>query len=380
MTKRLLLRSSQSFPMGKKNSIAQQRVYTILLSSRPSAVTCSTRFGTDPPYDNNKSCTLQSRWQPRGYATTTTTLSGGHFSCSTSPRNDAHPSTSRHNHYPQQLRFFHVSSLLQQQQDDDDKNTEKPEMSAAEKKKALKKAAKEKLAKEAAEKEAAEKEAGTTNDDDDNNKKEEETPSTTTTTKEEDGQVYERYNPKKPDWDKYEKWENPLLSDDPKVGRLFPEEFEEGEEFPVQPLPDFEKTYPDHIEALAEEMVHLNMLEVNELMTKILEFYDIDEKEMRRAVVGDEEEEEDGDDDEDGADAAPAEEAKTVFDLKLVEYDAKAKIKVIKEVRSIGGLGLKEAKEVVESVPKIIQQDLKKEDAEELKAKLEELGATVEIV
>jgi large subunit ribosomal protein L7/L12 len=76
--------------------------------------------------------------------------------------------------------------------------------------------------------------------------------------------------------------------------------------------------------------------------------------------------------------AAPA--AKTVFDLKLVGYDAKAKIKVIKEVRSIAGLGLKEAKELVEGAPKTIQKDLKPELAEELKAKLEEIGAQVELV
>lgn len=83
-----------------------------------------------------------------------------------------------------------------------------------------------------------------------------------------------------------------------------------------------------------------------------------------------------------GEAAAPVEEvvAKTIFDLKLVGFDAKAKIKVIKEVRSIAGLGLKEAKELVESAPKVIQKDLKPEKAEELKAALEAAGAQVEIV
>lgn len=69
-----------------------------------------------------------------------------------------------------------------------------------------------------------------------------------------------------------------------------------------------------------------------------------------------------------------------LVDLKLAAYDAKAKIKVIKEVRAIAGLGLKEAKELVESAPKIIQKELKPEDAEELKKKLEEIGATIELV
>lgn len=77
---------------------------------------------------------------------------------------------------------------------------------------------------------------------------------------------------------------------------------------------------------------------------------------------------------------APVEEKKSTVDLKLAGFDAKAKIKVIKEVRAIAGLGLKEAKELVESAPKVIQKDIKPEDAEELKKKLEEVGATIEIV
>ena len=73
-------------------------------------------------------------------------------------------------------------------------------------------------------------------------------------------------------------------------------------------------------------------------------------------------------------------EEKTIFDLKLLGFDAKSKIKVIKEVRAIAGLGLKEAKTLVESAPKIIQKDIKKEKADELKEKLEALGAEIEIV
>jgi large subunit ribosomal protein L7/L12 len=83
------------------------------------------------------------------------------------------------------------------------------------------------------------------------------------------------------------------------------------------------------------------------------------------------------------ATAAPQEETqeqKVIFDLKLVGYDAKAKIKVIKEIRAIAGLGLKEAKELVESAPKIFQKDLKQEKADELKAQLEAVGAQVEVV
>ena len=75
------------------------------------------------------------------------------------------------------------------------------------------------------------------------------------------------------------------------------------------------------------------------------------------------------------AGAAAAEE-KTEFDVVLAEVGAE-KIKVIKVVREITGLGLKEAKEVVENAPKAIQEGVAKDKAEEIKAKLEEAGAAV---
>ena len=75
--------------------------------------------------------------------------------------------------------------------------------------------------------------------------------------------------------------------------------------------------------------------------------------------------------------AAPAEE-KTEFDVILTSIGEK-KINVIKEVRGITGLGLKEAKEAVESAPKAIKEGVSKEEAEEIKKKLEEAGASAEI-
>ena len=75
--------------------------------------------------------------------------------------------------------------------------------------------------------------------------------------------------------------------------------------------------------------------------------------------------------------AAPAEE-KTDFDVILTSIGEK-KINVIKEVRGITGLGLKEAKEAVESSPKAIKEGVSKEEAEEVKKKLEEAGASVEL-
>jgi len=79
-----------------------------------------------------------------------------------------------------------------------------------------------------------------------------------------------------------------------------------------------------------------------------------------------------------GGDAGAAEEEKTEFDVVLAAAGEK-KINVIKEVRAITQLGLKEAKDLVESAPKPIKEGVKKEEAEELKKKLEEVGATVEL-
>ena len=76
------------------------------------------------------------------------------------------------------------------------------------------------------------------------------------------------------------------------------------------------------------------------------------------------------------AGAAEAAEEKTEFDVELTEIGAE-KIKVIKVVREATGLGLKEAKEAVESAPKVLKEAVTKEEAEELKKKLEEVGAKV---
>jgi len=79
-----------------------------------------------------------------------------------------------------------------------------------------------------------------------------------------------------------------------------------------------------------------------------------------------------------GGESEAAAEEKTEFDVILTSFGEK-KINVIKEVRSITGLGLKEAKEAVESAPKAIREGVSKEEAEEVKKKLEEAGASAEI-
>jgi large subunit ribosomal protein L7/L12 len=82
-----------------------------------------------------------------------------------------------------------------------------------------------------------------------------------------------------------------------------------------------------------------------------------------------------------GATAAPAEEVeeKTTFDVILTGFDAAKKINVIKVVRELTTLGLKEAKDLVESAPKPLKEGVTKEEAAEMKTKLEEGGATIEV-
>ncbi len=79
-----------------------------------------------------------------------------------------------------------------------------------------------------------------------------------------------------------------------------------------------------------------------------------------------------------GGDAGGAQEEKTEFDVILADVGSQ-KIKVIKEVRAVTGLGLKEAKELVESAPKPVKEGVSKEEAEKIKEQIEAVGAKVEI-
>jgi len=79
-----------------------------------------------------------------------------------------------------------------------------------------------------------------------------------------------------------------------------------------------------------------------------------------------------------GGEVAPAAEAKTEFNVMLTAFGEK-KINVIKEVRAVTGLGLKEAKDLVEAAPSMVKEAVPEAEANEIKAKLEEAGATVEI-
>jgi large subunit ribosomal protein L7/L12 len=115
---------------------------------------------------------------------------------------------------------------------------------------------------------------------------------------------------------------------------------------------------------LLEEIASLTVLEASELKTAMEEKFGITAAAGLAVAVG-----------AGGGDAAAAEE-KTSFDVELSSAGS-SKIGVIKVVREITGLGLKEAKDMVEAAPKVIKEALAKEEAESIKAKLEEAGATV---
>ena len=122
------------------------------------------------------------------------------------------------------------------------------------------------------------------------------------------------------------------------------------------------------VNKLAEELVNLTIKEANELAKVLEEEDDIKPAAAAVAVAGP----------AGGGDAAGGAEEKTEFDVVLESAGAK-KIAVIKEVRGITGLGLKEAKELVDGAPNTIKEGVSKDEAEDIKAKLEEAGAAVEL-
>lgn len=124
------------------------------------------------------------------------------------------------------------------------------------------------------------------------------------------------------------------------------------------------------LKQFAEQLVNLTVKEVNELADILKEEYGIEPAAAAVAVAGAAAGGEAGE--------AGAAEEQTEFDVVL-KAAGSAKLKVVKLVKELAGLGLKEAKEVVDSAPKEIKQGVSKEEAEGLKKQLEELGAEVEI-
>ena len=122
-------------------------------------------------------------------------------------------------------------------------------------------------------------------------------------------------------------------------------------------------------EEILETIANMTVMEVVELITAMEEKFGVSAAAAVAAVaapVGG------------GAEAAPAEAEQTEFTVSLTGFGDK-KVQVIKVIRSITGLGLKEAKELVESAPSVVKEAIPKEEAEKIKKEIEEAGGTVEI-
>ncbi len=122
------------------------------------------------------------------------------------------------------------------------------------------------------------------------------------------------------------------------------------------------------INQIAESLVNLTIKEANDLLTVLKDEYGIEPAAAAAVMAGPGA----------GGDGAAAAEEQTEFDVILTAVGDK-KINVIKEVRTITGLGLKEAKELVDGAPSPIKEGATKEEADEIKGKLEGAGATVEL-
>ena len=122
------------------------------------------------------------------------------------------------------------------------------------------------------------------------------------------------------------------------------------------------------LKQLAAELVNLTVKEVNELSKILKDEYGIEPAAAAVAVAGPV-----------AASAEVAEEAaQTEFDV-ILKFGGQAKLQVVKLIKELTGLGLKEAKELVDAAPKAVKEKVSKEEAESLKAQLEEAGAEVEI-
>ena len=117
------------------------------------------------------------------------------------------------------------------------------------------------------------------------------------------------------------------------------------------------------VEELVAAIDELSVLELNDLVKAVEEKYGVSAAAGVVVAAA-------------GGDAAGAAEEKDEFDVELTDVGAE-KIKVIKAVREVTGLGLKEAKEAVEGAPKVLKEGVSKAEAESIKAKLEEVGAKV---
>ncbi|XP_071947897.1 uncharacterized protein [Antedon mediterranea] len=146
------------------------------------------------------------------------------------------------------------------------------------------------------------------------------------------------------------------------------------------PLPALEgepKVYPEKITNIVDQIATLNLLEVSQLNQHLKERLNIQDAPVmsygapvQQSQQKDEEEEE----------SAPAKQVQTSFSIKLNKFDTASKVKLIKEIKALNPtMNLVQAKKFVESVPQVLKADIAKEEAEEIKKKMAEVGGECEI-
>ena len=141
------------------------------------------------------------------------------------------------------------------------------------------------------------------------------------------------------------------------------------EYFPMADEQTQDRQWSDQAKELGDKIVQLTLMQANELADYLKEVHEIEPAAGGAVMVAGP---------AGGGGAAEEAEEKTSFDVVLTGFGDK-KIQVIKEVRALTSLGLKEAKELVDGVPKPVKEGVSKEDAEAAKQQLEEAGASVEI-
>jgi large subunit ribosomal protein L7/L12 len=126
----------------------------------------------------------------------------------------------------------------------------------------------------------------------------------------------------------------------------------------------------EKLDNIIEQLKTLTLLEAAELVTAIEETFGVDTSVAAPIMVAS----------SGGAtEAAEAPEEKTAFDVTLITVPAEKKIAILKIVRNLTGLGLKESKEIVDNVPKLLKEGVTKDESESIKKELEEAGASVTI-
>mmetsp|Transcript_11096 Transcript_11096/g.34026 ORF Transcript_11096/g.34026 Transcript_11096/m.34026 type:complete len:193 (-) Transcript_11096:1428-2006(-) len=140
----------------------------------------------------------------------------------------------------------------------------------------------------------------------------------------------------------------------------------------------------EKVQKLLEEILSLNMIEVRDLTSHLKSKLGVEDMPMgmpmmSAAAMQAPPAAQESKEESEGAEAAPVQEEKTIFNVKLESFSPDKKIALIKEIRAITGLGLRESKALVDEAPGMIKENVPKAEAEEIKSRVQELGGSVDL-